>query len=274
MGCHLRSDGRAERLIGETLEKLIAEKQVRRDELTIISKFGFLEGVNLQRARMLDTFPRSVPYSETGLYSLDPVFMRSEISASLERLRSDYIDAYLLQTPEVSCLAYDVILDLDLLMTSSVRFTQLKIFFGGIFLQIYLESSLLLHNVTDTKDDRVQQVLLDFRERLVEAFTELERQCQSGRIRSYGVSSSLYTSNVVENPVGIFFPDLLKIADEAAHAANSKKHHFKVILAYENGPGWISRPSNHQRFPADKAFFGSAFSDCSVSDRGGSHQSL
>lgn len=97
-----RGDGRSEQLVGEVLEKLLAESKVSREEIHIVSKAGYLEGFELRNLQQQNRIPENaVPFSTEGLYSLDPEFLKSQISSSLQRLRTDYVDYYLLQNPEV-----------------------------------------------------------------------------------------------------------------------------------------------------------------------------
>mmetsp|Transcript_7250 Transcript_7250/g.22097 ORF Transcript_7250/g.22097 Transcript_7250/m.22097 type:complete len:467 (-) Transcript_7250:1100-2500(-) len=188
------NNGRSEKLVGEILDELVDEKALTRNEVTIVTKTGFLEGANLDVLQQQDRVPECVPYSETGFYSLQPEFIRSEVSASLQRLNVDYIDYYLLQNPE-----------------------------------IYLESSVLLDDISEPDDPRIPGKQEKFKNRLYKAFIELENQCQSGRIRAYGVSSSLFTSNWGENPIGIPCELVLETAQKAAEDVGLDSTNFKMV---------------------------------------------
>uniref|UniRef100_A0A7S0G4H3 NADP-dependent oxidoreductase domain-containing protein n=1 Tax=Rhodosorus marinus TaxID=101924 RepID=A0A7S0G4H3_9RHOD len=188
-------DGRSEQLIGEVLEELLSESKVSREEVLIVSKGGYLEGFELRNRQQQNRIPQNaVPFSTEGLYSLDPEFLKSQISSSLQRLRTDYVDYYLIQNPEV-----------------------------------LLEGLLVLDDITTKEDKRIQAKQDQFAKQLEDAFAVLEVQCQSGRIRGYGISSNIFVETWNDNPIGIACDQILSLAQSAADRVGVENHNFKII---------------------------------------------
>lgn len=75
-----------------------------------------------------------------------------------------------------------------------------------------------------SKEDRLDEML----QRILDAFTALEKEVLGGRIKSYGISSNgfSYPHNTAE-----FLPyeDLVTLAENAAQHAGADKHHFTTI---------------------------------------------
>ncbi|NUN10327.1 MAG: aldo/keto reductase [Ignavibacteriaceae bacterium] len=146
------TDGGSEMLIGNVVNKMVVEGEVKREDLVIVSKGGYLQGGNLESAR--DREIAGNPYSEVVVCAPDlwhcihPDFLNDQISHSLERLKMDYIDVYLLHNPEYF-LNYSVY------------------------------------------DDEGEQ-LNEYYYRIQKAFEYLEAEVARGRIRSYGISSNTF----------------------------------------------------------------------------------
>ena len=86
-------DGRSERLVGKVLPDF------PRDRVIVVSKGGYIQGQNLALARKRK-FPEVVEYGEGIWHSIHPEFLETQIQMSLERLRLDWMDVYLLHNPE------------------------------------------------------------------------------------------------------------------------------------------------------------------------------
>jgi aryl-alcohol dehydrogenase-like predicted oxidoreductase len=106
-GCNLidtstnYTDGGSERLVGAVLRELFESGELKREEVVLISKVGYVQGTNLREVKN-----RSLPYSDMVEYQTDcwhnisPEFLRDQITNSLERMKVDTIDVLLLHNPE------------------------------------------------------------------------------------------------------------------------------------------------------------------------------
>jgi len=96
------NDGGSERLVGEVLSTLVAQEVIRREEVVVVTKAGYLQGAPLEevlggaRARPLEV----VEYQPSCWHCLHPDFLAQEIEASRERLGLATIDVLLLHNPE------------------------------------------------------------------------------------------------------------------------------------------------------------------------------
>ena len=98
------ADGGSEKLVGYVMGQLAADGKVRRDEVIVVSKAGYLQGSNYQisqnRKEQGTSFPELVEYDEGLEHCIHPEFLRHQITASLERLGMERIDCFLLHNPE------------------------------------------------------------------------------------------------------------------------------------------------------------------------------
>jgi aryl-alcohol dehydrogenase-like predicted oxidoreductase len=86
--------GSSEELIGECLSKN------QRKNAFIISKAGYVNGNDINVfAKVLDN-PRTIKINDSFLYSIEPSFLEAQIYATLKRLKTDYIDGFLIHNPE------------------------------------------------------------------------------------------------------------------------------------------------------------------------------
>lgn len=89
------TDGESEILIGEVL------KDRERSRFHIISKFGYIQGKNLETYQELNIPNEEIVHFAEGLkHCLHPVFIEDQLKRSLERLQVERIDTYLLHNPE------------------------------------------------------------------------------------------------------------------------------------------------------------------------------
>lgn len=88
------TDGESEKLIGELAPK----------DLFVITKGGYIQGQNLKVLENLHAQGKAkedlVEIDETLKHSIHPEFLESQIELSLQRLRRDKIDCFLLHNPE------------------------------------------------------------------------------------------------------------------------------------------------------------------------------
>ncbi len=149
------SDGESETTVGKVLQKLINEGSLKREDVIVVSKAGYIQGQNLniivQKEQMGMGYKGIVKCSEEMWHCFDPEFIKDQISVSLKRTGQEYIDVYLVHNPEYF-LIYAHIDDLD-----------------------------ELRNL--------------YYKRLELAFEQLEKEVQNGRIKFYGVSSNTFGLN-------------------------------------------------------------------------------
>ena len=112
------SDGGSEVLIGNVLEQMINNGKLLREEIVIVSKGGYIQGKNLAAAKKMKEdgvgYRDVTEYAENIWHCIHPDFLRDQITLSLERLKLETIDVYLLHNPEYfldSPLAKDLELD-------------------------------------------------------------------------------------------------------------------------------------------------------------------
>ena len=148
------ADGGSEELVGNILAQLIASGWLRREEVVIVSKAGYLQGRNYelsqQRKRRGDPFPDLVPYADGLEHCIHPDFLEDQLTRSLQRLGMETLDIYLLHNPEY--------------------------FLGWTHQQ-------------GQSADRAQALYL---QRIEKAFRHLETEVTRGRIRWYGISSNTF----------------------------------------------------------------------------------
>lgn len=98
------TDGGSEMLIGNVVNKMIAAGEINREDIIIVTKGGYMQGGNLEAAK--DKKITGKPYQEVVVCAPDlwhcihPEFLKDQITHSLDRLKTDYIDVYLLHNPE------------------------------------------------------------------------------------------------------------------------------------------------------------------------------
>jgi len=112
------SDGGSETLIGNVIADMITQGKLLREEIVIISKGGYLQGKNLEAAKKMKEdgvgYKEVTEYAEKIWHCIHPDFLKDQITLSLERLKLETIDVYLLHNPEYfldSPLAKDLELD-------------------------------------------------------------------------------------------------------------------------------------------------------------------
>lgn len=148
------SDGGSELLIRDVLNDLIKEGMIKRDEIVIVSKGGYIQGKNFEEAAQREhedkPFPEVVKCSPDLWHCIHPEFLEHQITESLKRLSLDKIDVYLLHNPEY------------FLTYSSIK------------------------DEAERNDE--------YYNRIKAAFEHLEEEVKKGRISFYGVSSNTFGS--------------------------------------------------------------------------------
>ena len=148
------ADGDSESLVGSVLAELVEGGSLRREELVVVSKVGYLQGKNYSssqaRRAANQPFPELVTVSEGLEHCIHPEFIASQLTESLSRLGLATLDAYLLHNPEY-----------------------------------YLDWA----HQSGTEPDAARR---EYHRRIRQAFVHLETEVVRGRIRWYGVSSNTF----------------------------------------------------------------------------------
>ncbi|HET9317536.1 MAG TPA: aldo/keto reductase [Vicinamibacteria bacterium] len=183
-GCNLvdtstnYTDGGSERLIGEVVRDLVADGTLKREEVVVVTKVGYVQGSNLELAEQREEegrpFPEMVKYAPGIWHCIHPEFLRDQLARSRERLGLATLDVCLLHNPEY-------------------------------FLKDEHERS---HGTLDKRRE-------EFYARLRAAFACLEEEVASGRLRAYGVSSNTVTA-AADDPEATSLERMLAAAAPAA----------------------------------------------------------
>lgn len=98
------ADGGSERLIGKVLGDLVAAGKIKREEVVVVSKVGYLQGENYRLSQQRKTegrpFEELVLYGEGLEHCIHPDFLADQLTRSLDRLGLQTVDCYLLHNPE------------------------------------------------------------------------------------------------------------------------------------------------------------------------------
>lgn len=110
------SDGGSEILVGNVLNELIDNKEISRDEIIVVTKGGYIQGENFEIAYWKENngepYTGVVKCDEELWHCIHPDFLRDQISASLQRMRLEKINVFLLHNPEYF-LSYTNLTDTD-----------------------------------------------------------------------------------------------------------------------------------------------------------------
>jgi aryl-alcohol dehydrogenase-like predicted oxidoreductase len=167
------ADGHSETLVGAVLAGAIADGGLRRRDVVVVTKAGYLQGGNLHeargRARAGRPWTEIVEVGPDLWHSISPDFLADQLTASLARLSLERVDALLLHNPEY-------------FLTDAAH--------RGI------------------PADEAREIFYD---RAARAFRQLEAEVASGRIGAYGVSSNTLVVDRAR-PDAVSLPRLLSVA--------------------------------------------------------------
>jgi len=162
LGCNLIDTshnyglGQSEILIGQTLSKQFAAGLLRRDQIVLVSKVGYIQGPNMEIAMTQEHNGTPVPdicrLSNAVWHCIHPQWIDLQLDRALLRLQCDSLDVYLLHNPEY-----------------------------------------MLKHFENTGLSQTEAQLI-FLERMEESFRHLETLVQQGKIKAYGVSSNNFGS--------------------------------------------------------------------------------
>ncbi len=199
-GCNLidtssnYTDGGSETLIGNVLQKMIAANKIKREEIILVSKVGYMQGQNLEQAQQQEAsgnpWEDVVKYMDGCWHCIHPDFLTNQWTRSTDRLGLETIDVYLLHNPEY-------------------------------FL------SHAKNQASQSNWDTIQDAFYD---RVYRAFVQMERFVDDGKIRYYGISSNTFPSHQTD----FEHVSLNRVYEAATKAAETvygdhAVSHFKVI---------------------------------------------
>jgi aryl-alcohol dehydrogenase-like predicted oxidoreductase len=93
--------GGSERLVGFVLADAVQRGAVRRDQVVVVSKIGYVQGYNLETVRASEHgYPEIVEYRHDCWHCIHPDFLGDQLELSLDRLGLDRLDVLLLHNPE------------------------------------------------------------------------------------------------------------------------------------------------------------------------------
>ncbi len=200
-GCNLidtstnYADGDSERLVGSVLQELIAQKDITRENVIVVSKIGYVQGKNLQHVKSREeagrAYPDVVKYGEDIWHCLHPEFLENQLTGSLDRLGLATLDVCLLHNPEY--------------FLSDAKQRKLTV-----------DASAL------------DELRTELYRRIEQAFVYFEQQIDSGRIQYYGVSSNTSTAQP-DNPEATSLSRMLEAAQRAAQQTGKSRHGFHVL---------------------------------------------
>lgn len=189
------SDGGSETLIGNVLQKLIDDGKIKREEVVVVTKGGYIQGKSYEKAKSKkekgEGYKEVIEYSDGLWHSIHPDFLKGQITGSIERLKLETIDVYLLHNPEY-----------------------------------FLDSPL-------SKDLELDELRHEYYRRIKNAFEFLESEVESGRISSYGISSNSFV-HLVEDQTFTSLEMCLKLANEVSSNNRFIVIEFPLNL-YEKG---------------------------------------
>jgi aryl-alcohol dehydrogenase-like predicted oxidoreductase len=186
------ADGGSERAIGRVLQELSARGALRREEIVVVTKAGYVQGRALSRASEREAagtpLPDVVKLADGCWHCLHPTFLGDQIRRSCKRLGLAAVDVLLLHDPEA-----------------------------------------LLIEAAQREPERLPELRLELDRRLREAFAFLEGQCDAGRIRWYGISSASL-SDPPDAPEALTLQHVLSLAQDAADQVGRPRdaHRFAV----------------------------------------------
>ncbi len=183
------TDGRSEILIGNVLNDLTSGGKIKREDVVVVTKGGYMQGKNYRFACKKrdggNPFSDVVEFEEGLWHCISPDYLEDQINRQLYRLDQTgdggYIDVYLLHNPEY-----------------------------------FLNNA--LKNAVEKDDARKE-----YYSRIKKAFEFLEEKIKAGTIKSYGVSSNTFA----HNSISYDFTSLEKLIEAAGEV--SADNNFKVI---------------------------------------------
>jgi len=169
-------NGDSERCIGEALLDCFTRQTVRREQVVIVTKAGYIQGDLYQesqsRKKNNASFLELVEFDNELEHCIHPEFLANQITDSLDRLNVDSVDVFLLHNPE--------------------------------YFKFHAQKTAV----------SVEQINAEYYARIKNAFLYLEEEVLAGRISYYGVSSNTFGYHST-HPDATDINELLRMKTEA-----------------------------------------------------------
>jgi len=189
------SDGGSEKLVGKVIRDLIREQKINREDITLVTKGGYIQGQNLTVARERinsgNPFSEVFEFNEKLWHCISPDFLEDQFERQFSRLGLNYADTYLLHNPEYSL------------------------------------------SFRSTGDTTLEETRNAFYERIRKAFVFLEEKVKQGLIGSYGISSNTFTS-YKDSTEFVSLERCVEIAENISEANHFDSVQFPLNL-FESG---------------------------------------
>ncbi|MBM9577220.1 aldo/keto reductase [Leptospira sp. 201903070] len=183
-------NGESESLLGRVLGEKIDRGELKREDVFIITKSGYIQGRNLQIVSELEKknqeFPEITYYQEGCYHCIHPAFLEDQLTLSLKRLGLETVDVFLLHNPE------------------------------------YFLMDREKHNVPQIKAKE------EYYKRVKNAFLFFEQKREEGKIQFYGISSNTFPENP-EKYTATSLLKVLEIAKEVQSELGLKESGFAVV---------------------------------------------
>ncbi|EMY79802.1 oxidoreductase, aldo/keto reductase family protein [Leptospira weilii serovar Ranarum str. ICFT] len=183
-------NGESESLVGKVLREKIETGTLKREDVFIVTKAGYIQGRNLQIVSELEKinkeFPEITYYSEGCYHCIHPEFLEDQLERSLKRLGLETVDLFLLHNPE------------------------------------YFLMDREKHNVPQEKATE------QYYERIKNAFRFLEQKRKEKKILYYGISSNTFPENP-EKYTATSLIKILQIAKEIQNELGLEESGFAAV---------------------------------------------
>lgn len=200
-------DGSSEALIGDILKELIQNKELKREEVFVVTKIGYIQGKNLQliqeKEKLDDGFTDITYYDPNCFHCISPDFLEDQLERARKRLGLFTIDGLLLHNPE------------------------------------YFLMDREHHNVSEDKAKS------EYYSRIEKAFEFLEKKRQLGIIRYYGISSNTFPKEE-SSYTFTSLNKVLEIAEKIRNKLKLETSGFRIIQFPANlyETGFITEKNN------------------------------
>ncbi|KAI8080585.1 NADP-dependent oxidoreductase domain-containing protein [Thamnidium elegans] len=90
-------NGASETLIGNTLDSLVKKGELSRESITLVTKSGYLSSADISS---FDPNQDYVQLTEKSFHSISPRVLEKQIQTSLNRLKTNKLDIFMINSPE------------------------------------------------------------------------------------------------------------------------------------------------------------------------------